>query len=146
MAALHRPAILAPRILGRPRSGRLVLYVIAAIVVVVALLQVNQFSRLTSAGYEVESLTRERDLKVAENHKLEADVAGLSSLARVDLEARLELGMQPATNRFYINVNHAVPDRQTLPIRFLREDAPPQAPERGGKPLWKRAIDWLIPF
>jgi cell division protein FtsL len=146
MAALHRPAILAPRILGRPRSGRIVLYVVAGIVVVVALLQVNQFSRLTSAGYEVESLKRERDLKVAENHKLEADVASLSSLARVDLEARLELGMQPATNRLYIDVNHAVPDRQTLPTRFLPQEMPQQAPEHDGKPLWKRATDWLIPF
>jgi len=146
MAALQRPAIPAPRIFGRPRSGRLVLYVVAAIVVVVALAQVNQFSRLTSTGYEIEALKRERDVKLAENHKLEADVASLSSLARVDLVARLELAMHPATRRLYIDVNHAVPERQTLPTRFLPEAAPAQAPPQDDRPFWKRAIDWLLPF
>jgi cell division protein FtsL len=146
MAALQRPAIPAPRILGRPRSGRLVLYVVTAIVVVVALAQVNQFSRLTSTGYEIEALKRERDVKLAENHKLEADVASLSSLARVDLVARIELGMQPATRRLYIDVNHTVPERQTLPTRFLTEAVPATAPPQDGETFWKRAIDWLLPF
>lgn len=146
MAALHRPAIPAPRLLGRPRSGKLVLYAIVAIIVGVALLQVNQFSRLTSTGYEIEFLKRERDLQLAENHKLEADVAALSSLARVDIEARLQLGMQPATRRLYMEVNQPVPQRQTLPTRFLPEEplAAPVAPEEA--PWWKRAIGWLLPF
>jgi cell division protein FtsL len=128
------------------RSGRFALYIVAAIVVVVALLQVNQFSRLTSTGYEIESLKRERDLKLAENHKLEADVASLSSLARVDLVARLELGMEPARQRLYIDVNHAVPERQTLPTRFLPDEAHPDAPSRDAQPFWKRAAGWLLPF
>jgi len=146
MAALQRPAIPAPRIFGRPRSGRLVLYVVAAIVVVVALAQVNQFSRLTSTGYEIEALKRERDVKLAENHKLEADVASLSSLARVDLVARLELAMHPATRRLYIDVNHAVPERQTLPTRFLPEAVPAQTPPQDDAPFWKRAFHLLLPF
>ncbi|MEX0749801.1 MAG: hypothetical protein WD359_03255 [Dehalococcoidia bacterium] len=135
----------APRIFGKARSGRLVLYVVAAIVVAVALLQVNQFSRLTSTGYQIESLKRERDVKLAANHKLEADVASLSSLARVDLVARIELGMLPAQRRLYIDVNQAVPERQTLPTRFLPDEPQAETPAQDGKPFWKRAIDWLIP-
>jgi len=146
MAVLQRPAIPAPRILRKPRSGRLILYVIAAIVVGGALVQVNQFSRLTSTGYEIESLKRERDVKLAESHKLAADVASLASLARVELVARVELGMQPAERRMYIDVNQPVPERQTLPTRFLPEAAPADAPPQGHEPFWKRAIGWLLPF
>ena len=147
MAALHRPAIPAPRIFGRPRSGKLVLYVIGAIIVGVALLQVNQFSRLTSTGYQIESLKRERDLKLAENHKLEADVASLSSLARVDLVARTQLGFVPAPSRFYIEVNHPVPQRQELPTRFQPEAQPATpAASPSDAPWWQRAIGWLLPF
>ena len=146
MAALHRPAIPAPRILGRPRSGKLVLYVVGAIIVGVALLQVNQFSRLTSTGYEIESLKRERDIKLAENHKVEADVASLSSLARVDLVARTQLGFVPATRRMYIDVNHPVPQRQELPTRFQPEAQPATAAPHNGAPWWQRAIGWLLPF
>ena len=51
--------------------------------------------------------------------QLEAEVARLSSLARVDLEARTRLHLEPAQQKLYITVNHAVPDRQTLPTRFL---------------------------
>jgi cell division protein FtsL len=146
MAALHRPALPAPRIFGRPRSGKLAFYVAGAIVVIVGLLQVNQFSRLTSTGYEIETLKRERDVALAENHKLEADVAKFSSLARVDIEARLELGMQPATRTLYLEVNHPVPSRQTIPTRFLPADEPMEEPSKDGKPLWRRAIGWVTPF
>jgi cell division protein FtsL len=147
MAALHRPAIPAPRVFRAPRSKRTALYLIGAIVVGVALLQVNQFSRLTSTGYEIESLKRDRDMQLAENHKLEADVASLSSLARVDWVARTELGMEPPARRLYIDVNHAVPGRQTLPTRFLPEEQPAgSAEEQRSAPLWKRAVGWLLPF
>ena len=146
MAALHRPALPAPRLLGRPRSGKLVLYVIAGMVVVVALLQVNQLSRLTSTGYEIETLKRERDVRLAQNHKLEADVAWLSSLARVDLAARTELGLQPATRILYQDVNQPVPSKQTIPTRFLPAEAPVEAAEADGQPLWRRAIGWVTPF
>ena len=45
--------------------------------------------------------------------------------------------------KLYIAVNHDVPDRQTLPTRFL----PPEAPDAGqaGDPTWKRLLKSL-PF
>lgn len=143
MAALHRPAIPAPRILGRPRPGKLLLVGAIALVVVAAGFQVNQFSRLTSTGYQINGLNRQRAERQAENHALEAEVAQLSSLARVDWEARTRLHLEPAQQKLYITVNHDVPDRQTLPTRFL----PPEPPDAGraGDPIWKRLLK-ALPF
>lgn len=148
MAALHRPALPAPRILGRVGGGRLFIYAVIALAVIVALAQVNQFSRLTSTGYEIEALKRERDTQLARNHKIEAEVASLASLARVDLEARLRLHMEPAQRRLYIDVNAPAPEDQTLPTRFLPPESAAAAEEPAGEsqPWWRRVAGWLNPF
>jgi cell division protein FtsL len=114
------------------------------LVVGAAAFQVHQFSRLTTAGYEINDLNRIRAEKQAQNHELEAEVARLSSLARVDWEARTRLQLQPAQRRLYLEVNHPVPDRQTLPTRFL----PPEAPEieRGDEAWWRLPLKLLPLF
>jgi cell division protein FtsL len=143
MAALQRPALATPRLLRRPRTGRLLLVGAIGLVVIAAGFQVNQFSRLTSTGYQINELNKERSDRQASNHALEAEVAQLSSLARVDWEARTRLHLEPAQQKLYLTVNHEVPDRQTLPTRFL----PPEPVETGqtGDPAWKRLIKSL-PF
>ena len=143
MAALHRPALSTRRVFGKPRLGKLLLVGTVGLAVIAAGFQVNQFSRLTSTGYQINELNRQRDAKQAENHTIEADVAGLSSLARVDWEARTKLHLEPAQQKLYIAVNHDVPDRQTLPTRFL----PPDAPDAGSRaePAWKTLLKSL-PF
>jgi cell division protein FtsL len=120
---------------------------IAIATVLFALLQVNQFSRLTSTGYEIEELKRERTVKQAANHELEAEVAALSSLARIDWEARTRLGLQPAARTLYIEVNADAPAQQSLPTRYRRDEpAPVTGPaEDGGAPLWRRMLR-LLPF
>jgi cell division protein FtsL len=122
-----------------------VLFIAALLVIGVALLQVNQFSRLTSTGYQINELNRERAVRQAENHELEAKVASLSSLARVDWEARTRLHMEPAKQKLYIDVNHPLPDRQTLPTRFLPQEQPVASPVAGHDSLWKRLLR-LLPF
>jgi hypothetical protein len=92
---------------------------VALLVVAGAMLQVNQFSAVTGTGYEIEDLKRERAAKQAANHDQEAEVARLSSLARVDIEARVRLGMVPATRVTHLWINGTVPDHQTLPTRYL---------------------------
>lgn len=87
--------------------------------------QVNQLSSATVTSYEINALNRERAAKQAEIHDLEKQVAELSSLARVDLEARVKLGMQPATRKMYIEVGQPLPQAQTLPTRFMPYDAEP---------------------
>jgi cell division protein FtsL len=143
MAALHRPAIVAPRVFGRPRSGKFLVAGAIALVVVAAGFQVHQFSRLTSTGYQINELNRQRAERQAENHAIEAEVAQLSSLARVDWEARTRLHLEPAQQKLYLAVNHDVPDRQTLPTRFLPVE--PVAPGQIHEPMWKRLLKSL-PF
>lgn len=143
MAALHRPALPAPRTFGSKRSTRLLLFVAIALLVGIAVFQVNQFSRATSTSYEINALTSQRAQRQAENHALEADVARLSSLARVDIEARTRLHMEPARTKLYIGVNQAVPDRQSLPTRFLPAER--AAPPAATPPLWKRLLH-IAPF
>jgi cell division protein FtsL len=143
MAAIQRAALRIPAARGRFGSGRLIGVVAGALVIFGALLQVNQFSAVTGTGYEIEQLNRERAAKQAENHELEAEVARLSSLARVDIEARVRLGMEPAKRRIHMEVIGTVPDHQTLPTRFLPSE--PAAVESGEPPLWKRLAD-LLPF
>ncbi len=152
MAALHRPALpiprrlAPPRLFGKPRSGRLLIGIAVLLVIGVALLQVNQFSRLASTGYQINDLNGQRAARQAENHDLEAEVASLSSLARVDWEARTRLKMEPAKQKLYIDVNHALPGRQSLPTRFLPQEKPaPPAPPAQHQPFWKRALK-LLPF
>jgi cell division protein FtsL len=143
MAALHRPAAVAPRIFGKARPGKLLVAGAIGLVVVAAGFQVNQFSRLTSTGYEIDALNQQRAEKQAENHAIEAEVAQLSSLARVDWEARTRLHLEPAQQTLYLTVNHDVPDRQTLPTRFL--PAEPATPGQADEPMWKRLLKSL-PF
>ena len=146
MAAIQRPPLPLPiRSMPRLRGGRLALFAGIALVVSLAALQVQQFSAVTSTGYEIESLKRERLARQAANHELEAEVARLSSLARVDIEARLRLKMEPAKKTLYITVNQPLPATQQLPSRFApaEEDTPP-APDANPS-LLERLLD-LIPF
>ena len=151
MAALHRPALPLPRRLAMPfgkiRSGRIALCAALALMVAAAALQVNQFSRVASTGYAINDLNRERAAKQAENHEIEAEVARLSSLARVDIEARVRLHMEPAQQKLYIDVNQPVPNRETLPTRFIPAEklATQPAPQTEHPPAWKRLLRRL-PF
>ncbi len=151
MAALQRHALPFPRrfrwpnLAGRLRSGRALLALAIVLVLAVALLQVNQFSRLTSTGYQIDSLTQLRDAKQAENHQLEAQVAQLSSLARVDWEARVNLHMVPATRKLYISVNQPVPARETLPTRFLPQGNVAAVAPAPSDSIWERLLK-LLPF
>jgi hypothetical protein len=114
------------------------------LVIGAALLQVNQFSAVTGTGYQIEDLRRERAAKLAENHGLEAEVARLSSLARVEIEARVRLGMAPAGRVMHLEINGPVPGRQTLPTRYLPAENASSA-DAADPPLWKRLLD-LLPF
>jgi cell division protein FtsL len=146
MAAIQRPALPTPiRALPRPRSARVALVAAAGLVIGLALLQVQQFSAVTSTGYEIDELKREQLAMQAENHELEAEVAALSSLARVELVARLELGMGPPKQVLHIDVNQPVPEEQHLPSRYEpASDDMTQTPD-GGDSTWERIVN-LLPF
>jgi cell division protein FtsL len=142
MAAIQRPALPIPMVRG-PFRSRWVLALAIAAVVGGALLQVNQFSAVTGTGYDIEELKREKAAKQAQNHELEAEVAGLSSLARVEIEARTRLQMDKPKAVRHMQVNEAVPDHQTLPTRFLPQF--PVQPSEADPPFWRRLLD-LLPY
>ena len=145
MAAIQRPALPIPiRSLPRLRVSRLALVAAAGLVIGLAVLQVQQFSAVTSTGYEIESLKRQRLAQQAENHEVEAEVAQLSSLARVDIEARVRLKMEPAKRTMYIEVNQPVPRAQQLPSRFEAAPVATPVPEQG-QSLLGRIMD-ALPF
>ena len=146
MAAIQRPALPTPiRSLPRLRAGRVAVIAAAGLVIGLALLQVQQFSAVTSRGYEIEDLKRERLAQQAENHVLEAEVAQLSSLARVDIEARVRLGMEPAKRVLYITVNEPAPTAQHLPFRF-QAPAPEATPAPASGRSWLERLLDALPF
>jgi cell division protein FtsL len=152
MAALHRPALplpgrfAVPRLFPRRLSWRTTMMLAAMLVLGIAVVQVNEYSRLTSTGYQINQLMAERASKEADNHALEAQVASLSSLARVDWEARTRLHMQPPKQTLYIDVNGPAPDHQTLPTRYLPPEPPPTPAATRHTSLWKRILGLLPGF
>ncbi|HEX5479111.1 MAG TPA: septum formation initiator family protein [Dehalococcoidia bacterium] len=146
MAILHRPALPAPRLFGKPIPRRAVVVAALCACVTVAAMQVNQLSRAASTGYQIDALTQERAEKQAANHDLEAQVAQLSSLARVEWVAKTQLGLVPARHTVYLTVHQQVPDRQSLPLQFQQPAVTAEAPApAAAEPLWKRLLHRL-PF
>jgi hypothetical protein len=142
MVALQRRAL--PHAFLKQRQGWLAIAAAVAILVGAAAFQVSQLSSATVTSYEINELNRQRSAKQAENHQIAAEVAGYSSLARVDLDARLRLGLIPAERKLYVEVNQPLPERQTLPTRFLPVDVTAGvAPE---EPIWRRLIRVLPLF
>lgn len=131
-ARLHGPAL----------GARSVLIAAGLALAAAALLQVVQTSNVTNAGYHIQRLEQERLQWQARVHQVEAEVASLSSLERIEQEARGRLGMVPAERRLYLEMNAPVPTHQLLPTRF----SPPEAPEqRSSEPWWRDLLD-LLPF
>jgi cell division protein FtsL len=140
MVAIQRPALPIPVVRG-PFRSRWVLALAICAVVGGALLQVNQFSAVTGTGYDIEELKREKAAKQAQNHELEAEVASLSSLARVEIEARTRLQMDKPKAVRHMQVNEVVPDHQTVPTRYL--PAIPAPATEADPPFWQRLLDLL---
>lgn len=145
MAALHRPALPAPRALGRQVSRRTLVIGVVLLGIAAAAMQVNQYSRATSTSYAIDALAHERASKQAENQELEAQVAQLASLARVEQDARTRLGLVPARRTIYLDVNQPAPARDDAAPASYQPPQAPSAPKAHHTPLWKRPLK-LIPF
>jgi cell division protein FtsL len=127
-----------PRILGvRP-----VLVGAFLVVACLGLLQVAQTSSATTTGYNLQRLEDERFATQAEVHQLEAEVAVLTSIDRIDREARDRLGMVPAGNTMTLEVHKQPPEQQLVPLRFLTESKEPQVETSS---WWQKLLN-LLPF
>lgn len=84
-----------------------------ALISLASLLLLVQTSRVTSAGYDIGRLEKTREEWKQRIYQLESEIADLQSLEHIKYIAENELGMVPATQHFYIEidepsqVNHA---------------------------------------
>ncbi len=123
MAVLNRTlARTRPKATPALRLGP-VLLVAGLAIVVIALLQVVQTSEATTTSFAIQELEQERLELETSVRQLEAEVAALSSLSRIEQETQ-RLGLVPPQARASMEVNVAWPgaDEQQLPTRF----APPE--------------------
>ncbi len=156
MAVVHRT--IAP---AKPKTGGLRLQLVpllllaAGAIAVIGLLRVVQTSQATTAGFAMQSLQQEKLELETSVRQLEAEVASLSSLDRIERDAQ-RLGLALPVRVSYLSVNVAWPAtaEDLLPARFApAEDEAPAAgpaavavdgsPERSG---WWQDLLNILPF
>lgn len=112
---------------------------------IIGLLQIIQTSEATTRTFAIERLEQEKLETGAEVRQLEAEVAGLSSLARIEAEAK-RLGLVQPLSVQSVEVN--VPADETavdqLPTRY--QPVEQQAEETEQDAPWWRDLLGLLPF
>lgn len=119
------------------------LLIAVAALVTVGLLRVVQTSQATTAGFAVQALQQDKLEVETALRQLEADVALLSSLERIEREAQ-RLGLAPPAAQASVRVNVALPAANALPTRFAPEDAEETA--GSGATSWWRSLLKPLPF
>ncbi len=99
-------------------------------------------SDATTTGYSVRGLEQQRLTLQAQVHDLEAEVAALTSIERVEREARGRMGMTPPEQVLMLEVQAKPPTHQLVPERYLTEVEEP-TPDGGS---WREALLRLLPF
>jgi hypothetical protein len=124
---LKNPAIALPNPFGGV-NWLVVGFVVAA--TISAMLPVLQNATTTSRGFEVQALQAKQVRLEGEIELIEADVARLSSLARIQKRAA-EIGLAPASSPIYIDVDVAGPAPAKIPAEFLPPPAAQIEPTEG---------------
>jgi cell division protein FtsL len=109
--------------------------------VAIALLQVIQTSSFAHTGQTLQQLETQKASLSAQTKNLEAEVAALSSLDRIDRTARDSLGMVPARNIEYLNVALEAPQGALLP-RPLLTASTAEAVQKS-QPWWRTLLSAL---
>ena len=128
--------------LAQPGSMLLLLPIAVAIISLASLLLVVQTSRVTATGYYIQRLKQDKESWLQKNYQLEAEVAALQSLDRIEREATTKLKMVPASHYVFIEVNR-------LSQRGVKsEEAPPSHrkdpdAERQSTKWWETIFDLL---
>lgn len=142
MAAINHPLGGARRGIPIPRPiGTLNWWVLGGVLVVgvSAMLPVIQSSTATSEGFRTQQSQSDEAKLQGDISLLEADVAQLTSLPRIQRRAT-ELGLAPAEDPIYVNVDEAGPAPAKIPSEFLPTAVPKtDLPE----PWWKSIVNLL---
>lgn len=142
MAAINRPLPQARR-LPLPGAGAINWWVLGAFLVfgIGAMLPVLQNSTATSRGFEVQQLEAQQAQLNGEIRQLEAEVAGLTSLERIQRRAQ-DIGLAPGVDPIYITVSEPGPAPAKLPAEYLPEPArTPGEPES----WWRSILGSVLP-
>jgi cell division protein FtsL len=117
---------------------RQVLLVALAAVVVIALLEVVQTSQATTHSFAIQRLEQQKLELTTGVQQLEAEVASLSSLSRIEGEAQ-RLGLEAAQTRESVEVNVAwtAADEGRLPTRFAPGEQEEAEVDRQGSSWWR---------
>ena len=130
----------APAGILRAPSLPLLLTIAALAIGLAALLPLVQSSSATSTNGNIQRLEKEKTDWQARLREIELEVAGLSSLNRIEQEARTRLGMVQPEETTYITVPGPAPLTWRLPGRFLPVAI--EQPEPGSS-LWDKAFGWI---
>ncbi|GAG45261.1 unnamed protein product, partial [marine sediment metagenome] len=88
----------------------LVLTIALVAVGLAGLLPLLQSSQTTTTGHNIGELERQRNDWEARTHELEAEIASLASLNRIEQEAHQRLGMEAPERTLYLTVDVASPE------------------------------------
>lgn len=142
MAAINHPLGGARRGMPIPGSlGTLNWWVLGAVLMVgvSAMLPVLQNSTATSRGFNTQHFQADEAKLKGEISLVEADVAVLTSLSRIERRAT-EMGLGPTDNPIYVRVDVAGPAPAKIPSEYL----PERAPKRDVPEPWWRSLFNLL--
>jgi cell division protein FtsL len=126
----------------RKRISRLMLIsMLLLAIAAVGLVQVLQTTRVAEVGYQLRALEVERQSLDASIRLLEAQIAQVSNLERLRLQAVTRLGMVPPETTMRIAVQAQAPAKQPLPRRYVHLPAREPIPQ----PAWWEELIGSIP-
>jgi hypothetical protein len=100
-------------------------WVLAALMLIgaSAMLPVIQTSSATTTGHGIQVLESQRAELRSEIAVLEADIAGMRSMDRIEQRAR-ELGLHPANDPYYVEIETPGPYRARVPAQYQPDPIP----------------------
>lgn len=143
---LFRGRSIATEANERTRGRISAVLVVTAIVVagIAGAVPLVQNSGATATGYDLRDLERTRDDWQARVHSLEADVAALGSLDRIEREATERIGMVVPDRTIFIETDVSGPAEVRAPSHLVPRSSR-VGEEHDGSSWWERLLDALVP-
>ena len=125
---------------------RPVLFVTGAAIIIIAALQLVQNQQAADANFKIQRLEQQKLELETGVRQIEAEVASLSSLARIESEGE-RLGLGPPQARESANVNVALPEGVAggLPSRFAPKEGEQTETDGQASSWWEDLLKFL-PF
>ena len=132
----------APRSEGRQPSLPSLVTICLVVIGLAGLLPLILSSELIDTSSDIRGLERARNDWQARLQELQAEIAFLGSLDRIEKEARERLGMVPPSETVYVIVDEPAPETQLVPLRFL----PPKNEQPRQEDSWWESILGMLPL